>query len=127
MVKANELRIGNYILLDGKPIKVIAGVIVDMHYCEEIDGGDERYQPIPLTPEVLEKCGFTVAGDKEYGGWITPFYGVLKDDAFRIRINGMGTFYYSPDKYANPIYLHSLHQLQNWFFALTGEELEYKP
>lgn len=128
MINAKELRIGNWVTYHGEtdmPCQLDAQDIFNI--ATGYMDNDKIHSPIPLTPEILEKCGFTVASDKEYGGWITPFYGIFKDNAFRIRVNACGEFYYSPDKYANPIYLRFLHHLQNWFFALTGEELEYTP
>ena len=65
---------------------------------------------LPLTPSLLEKCGFAYQGD------ITGKY---KRDNLTISV--------SPDMEAfalSGVKIHFLHQLQNLFYALTGNELE---
>jgi len=72
--------------------------------------------PIPLTPEILEKCGF------EKG------YDVYSKDSFEIAyiINGFDEVGYVLiiNKEAESVIFHYLHQLQNLYFALTGQELD---
>ena len=125
MMQANELRIGNYIrLFDTKEcykIHLVSKGVVQVE--GEILGGEvlktNNINPIPLTPEILEKCGFVWSHlEEEYV--LTSKVGVIflsKDgysvstgtnDSF-IRIFGLTCKY--------------LHQLQNLYFALTGEEL----
>lgn len=124
----NELRLGNWMKLkapmDPAPEYAhvtqvyMSGFSCDYHWT------GNWYEPIPLTPEVLEKCGFTEASDTEYGGWISPF---VNGEAIRIRLSGKSEFYYTANKYSNPAYIKSIHQLQNLYYTLTGEELTYKP
>lgn len=106
MIPANELRIGNYVYLDGyEEITAICkdGVktnFVDTHFVffESIYG-------IPLTPEILEKCGAEakgVMGTTEIH-WKIGNYLISQSE-----IDRMG----------------SLHFLQNWYYFKTfGEEL----
>lgn len=118
MITANELRIRNWVLRAGHPVQVTGisneGVV--------LKHGDtfqfEHIQPILLTPEILEKAGFELAGDEySYNG------DSIVDLTFELD-NGELT--------ANPFYtgqtvitkIKSLHQLQNLYFALTGEELK---
>ena len=133
-MKASELRIGNYILadtLDGlfMPHFVVGGDILaiqnDELPCET--------KPIPITPEILEKCGFEKI---EYH----PFwrlnqksntaivYGCGRDgDGFPIvRDDSQYRKYFAceDDMYSwQGKEIKHLHQLQNLYFALTGEEL----
>ena len=70
------------------------------------------FEPIPLTEEWLLKCGF----EKDE---IIVFY--RKDETsstFIIDFNFVCLLGYSHVK------IHSAHQLQNLYFALTGEELQ---
>jgi hypothetical protein len=108
-MKANELRIGNYILLQGvtKPTQVW---IIDTTE----QSTRTKASPIQLTEEWLLKFGF---------GW--------KNFAFR---NGTFTVRFQKEFYVylsiegvRPIQikLDYVHQLQNLYFALTGEELTY--
>jgi len=115
MVKANELRIGNLIyelvqdfneggrFLDGA--KEI--IIVDADIIKFVSENEGCYEPIPLTPEILEKCGFEFIPEAGY------FSYKLKN-----KPQGIDAI-----KVGNGIYVH---QLQNLYFALTDEELEIK-
>jgi hypothetical protein len=113
MIKANELRIGNWILpehdLDGK--YHIVGVLRENSVNETIESW---YSPIPLTPEILEACGFKDC-KMEIGAQILSVS--IKDgDAsiYDAHIHSSNTDF--PCKY--------LHQLQNIHYSLTSEELE---
>lgn len=77
-------------------------------------------QPIPLTEEWLLKLGFEeIESEEEYYR-----YGIFKEDLNLILDNDNDTeledgagFIYIPQK------IKCVHQLQNLYFALTGEEL----
>lgn len=80
-----------------------------------------RYVPIevlkgiPLTSEILEKSGFV---NIEKGGWLSRMpNGIVK---YRIT----GTFYEVMIGEIIFSHIKHLHQLQNLYFALTGEELK---
>ena len=126
---ANELRIGNYI----NP-KVNDIVVKDEFHKVEpttmmmilglIDNRGIEFEPIELTPEILEKCGF--------GKYPTGCYCKnLKTDDSYLAIdlkygNGVWLNIYQ-GKRENTIplkHIKHLHQLQNLYFALTGQELE---
>ena len=112
-MKANELRIGNWVYHKGanfEPIQIDKG--------EQIDGC-EFAEPIPLTPEILEKCCIKDV-------WIKNSWKVVED------ISGGESFGWSMkvrnanyDKEIEFAYFKYLHQLQNLYFALTGFELIY--
>ncbi len=134
MITAQELRIGNFIFETQGEYQHESDSfnfnendknfrIVDLDILKLIHSNNEYYlfQPIPLTPEILEKCGFE------------------KDEHdFELKINFEARLKWSAED--NPakevtLWLHNdypaqsifyLHQLQNLYFALTGEELEVK-
>lgn len=136
MIKANELRIGNWVLLDGKHIADIESVTQNVistknPYNKYTDGTSGDYwncasdyiTPVPLTPEILEKCGF----EKFQYGDSTALEGYVTNG--RIIIKGFLT----PDNYFNLLgykqdhsIIQYLHQLQNLYFALAGEELQVR-
>jgi hypothetical protein len=114
MIKANELRIGNW---------VHDTVTQQPH---EIEGWDifetSAFVGISLTPEILEKCGLTHVSVDDYylanglmlhkTGYVFYSYWEHSDG------DGGGT---TEDEVTNIKYVH---QLQNLYFALTGEELK---
>ena len=65
---------------------------------------------VELTEEILLKCGFE-KHNKEF--WFKDFFIGLIDNSFNLK-EGIGV-------YVADVYY--LHQLQNLYFALTGEEL----
>ena len=121
-MKANELRIGNHIINDGCICEILFLHGGKYDYCGlktrqggEINAHLDLIKPIPLTPEVLGKCGFE-SGETVFRkrdnlviskdlSWIGIYSDRMDDDAV-----------FNCPKY--------LHELQNLFFALTGEELE---
>lgn len=113
-VNAKDLRIGNIINNYYKGYEVVS--IGLLNHLEQFnpDTHQQIYQPIPLTEDILLKCGFdnTKQSNKNY----------FKHP----KISG-GIFLgsnYSIYKYTNIIIeLNWLHKLQNLYFALTGEEL----
>lgn len=135
-MKANELRIGNcceYLLEDKfeNPDNLWSLNVIDAEdilYLSKYPDC-ENYRPIVLTPEVLEKCGFefdeSVYKSKIYGNneWIE----FDKDgDCFNVFLK-QGNVTGSDDVILLYTQIDYLHQLQNLYFALTGEELTYTP
>lgn len=115
-IKASELRLGNFVYEGRNTVKVAPVHIVDQSVSDL--RGDNHLLPIPLTEEILLKCGFDDLG--QFGFGIGGFH-VESTANFR------GTFNYSYcyrviSREIAPI--KHLHQLQNLYFALTGEELK---
>lgn len=126
MIQANELRIGNWLQYkEFCPnekyfiVKSILGHGINMDGYTVIS--PSSYEPIFLTPEILEKCGFQLSKGKlslkfyknPKRGRIVNLYKV--SDGYRyLNTRGVGP---SP-------HINYLHQLQNLYFALTGTELE---
>lgn len=56
-MKANELIIGDWIRCDGEPYRIaeIGGMVCCLDYERELFAALEDIEPIPLTPEILEK------------------------------------------------------------------------
>lgn len=73
--------------------------------------------PIPLTPEILASCGF------KDGYFELPFGNKLCIGSSN---NGEYVAYFGEQVVTLSKYYKYLHQLQNLYFALTGEELEIK-
>lgn len=128
-MKANELRIGNLVYRTNKltkeklTIELTASCILYISANGEISSF--IYEPIPLTEEWLTKFGFK-EHDFEHIGYVPETYHRIEskigymviDSQFEFTLNYGGE--YSSEEIKN------VHQLQNLYFALTGEELTIK-
>ena len=117
MISKNELRIGNWAQVLGvyKDSFLKAGIVqVDAELILLVEQSKVGLLPIPLTPEILEKCGFK--GDKMSLGLLT------------IKVMQNWVNVYDEFIHASGVSFpcEHLHQLQNLYYALTGEELEVK-
>lgn len=126
-MKANELsprelRIGNYLTnFLGEVFQANGLTIGNFHHNEF-----GLPEPIPLTEEWLLKFGF-----KQH---ILCYRKVLSKDRYLMLAlcndKGLGEFYFyvkdNNDFTGFEIRIFSVHQLQNLYFALTGEELTIK-
>lgn len=110
-MKATELRIGNLIFdnISEEPI-IVDWVTIKVCYLE-----DDVYEPILLTEEWLIKFGFETDGITFWKS--KADIGHFKD-CFAYIPCGLASQRRTEIKY--------VHQLQNLYFALTGEELTIK-
>jgi hypothetical protein len=120
-MKASALRIGNYLFVPGIGRKVIVSAIFKSHFvCEDKDGirFEEsiriNYQPIPLTEEWLLKFGFE---NWDKNKWIDS------NSVLSISKNEDNFLCFFNQRHIDIFYVH---QLQNLYFAITGEELTIK-
>lgn len=138
MIKANELRIGSMVIVDknGNIGEVLAIYQQNYETVCSVKYDDPKYHliggyktvlisdlsPIPITPEVLERCGFIKYGQ-------TPFF------SYRLKVNSLDELaWYSQDcelryqtigsGFTRNFNIKYLYQLQNLVFALTGQELK---
>lgn len=115
-MKETELRVGNYVL-DSYNGKITRVNWQEIKWIQELT---DRYIPIELTEEILLKSGFELKGIifRINNGFTNQF-----DVNYSLSRN---IYYYDSSKYGiyNEVELKYLHQLQNLYFALTGEELK---
>lgn len=133
MIYNSDLRIGNLINYseDGSLCSVLAidglGLSVNVIKTQEITWVElDQFEPIPLTPEILEKCGFSnfqkFNSDFDENGLY-----ILHNEVI-IHSYKDGKFYYGflandDDNLSFGIEIKSVHQLQNLYYALTQTEL----
>lgn len=142
MIKANEIRLANYFSTPNQPIFRIDVIdILTNNYAKVGQYINEQghpltwylsdLQPIPLTEEWLLKLGFECIADcidqKTFAlknRKSNYYYAVILDHEEivleRKDINGYYTIIWDER------YFQYVHQLQNLYFALTGEELKLK-
>ena len=140
MIDARELRIGNWVSYehsdweDRQEITIGVGTFaVFSHKLNSYEANyiTENINPIPLTAERLERFGFEKSGEYHtmlVGDLISSIYFVVDGVDFSIAIADSISSYEDGSRYLTPELkaTRNVHQLQNLYFALTGEELELK-
>jgi len=120
-MKATELRIGNMLYL-GLDMVVVSAIYPDSYHCVNkhcvvLNSNQYRFSGIPLTEEWLLKFGFKRKIEDD-----TPFtypqVQFIKDAAILEKYD-KGFLY-------TGVHIQYVHQLQNLYFSLKGEELELK-
>ena len=135
IIRANELRTGNYadrLYWNPQPghevnEKENCKVVSIQHLTVNIELKNSKtiiakYSlanlfPILLTPEILVKCGFEKGRE-------TCYLRIESDYGCEINMFEGKTFLQDVDGGNIGVEIKYLHQLQNLYFALTGEELE---
>ena len=117
-MKVTELRINNWVQFKHTetPARVTLGDFIMAR--EYKDERLDDYEPIPLTEEWLEKFGFESDSyqDMYVLGWLKINCDKTKGKPELWIENITGKV----------VYIEHVHQLQNLYFALTGQELELK-
>ena len=129
MVKANELRVGNllnYQTAEGDVVTLTTDFGTIQWATDDSKGFNLVHSPIPLTEEWLTKFGFekpSVCGsyvilylndENKPSSLQIPLF---RKDVIQICRSGICAY---------EAKCEFVHQLQNLYFALTGEELEIK-
>jgi len=150
MIKTNELRVGNWVLHHQSPLQIESiwrtgiNATPSQSYgmCEiEPDAEFEVIEPIRLTPEILDKCGFEQRPIDTEVCYCLPYKRPLSKEAKHDLVLLDYAFASEEHKgeYAAAIREHDrdiqfaitmvkyLHQLQNLYFSLTGTDLNYNP
>jgi hypothetical protein len=128
-MEANELRIGNKLHRDeldintGKWHQMV--IDVSYHDIHNLVNGHQMmkgaYEGIALTEDWLTRAGF----EKEYEN---DFMYVWRGVIFYFRMSDMSLRRdYKQKTKSSVIEIKYVHQLQNLYFALTGQELQFKP
>ena len=130
-MEATELRIGNFIYKQipkkDTQLQLVEVLSIDGSF-EFLDVKNSEsyitekcslkaFEPIPLTEEWLGKFGFDIK-DKDRLDWVKG--------AFNLERSNEDNNKFCFEVYSHYIPLDYVHQLQNLYFALTGEELKLK-
>ena len=125
MIESTELRCYNWVMYKDKQYQLY-GISKAYPFLDTIEFGVgviqfKDLQPIPLKKEILEKLGF------EY--WTQDELCTDPNDAYWSKgifsiSNNSGVVH---DIGSKKVRVKYLHQLQNVFYYLTGEELNYQP
>lgn len=143
MMKATELRIGNFVRINKRIVKVesldSSGINIEAcggyypgdcsiehdAYFEKWNSSIKQVTPITLTEEWLLKFGFEETGNQNFEITIKEFGN--RKISFTKMMDEWGLGLIFNDGKRVPIFptnIYFVHQLQNLYFALTGEELK---
>lgn len=141
MIKREDLRIGNLVFSAENNEYELAGTIkvekigpTGINQWADMEIEYEGLSGILLTPEILEKCGF----EENMGGWYLE--GEIKQNSFSSDDRNFGWCFTLCDVNDDDVHfrlgyssllindaparhIKYLHQLQNLYHTLTGEEL----
>lgn len=87
---------------------------------------EDHFQPIPLNPEWLQRCGFAESfRDKLGKSWTIDIMPSAKRvlGICNMTTRTLVSFVSEPGNIVMLRPIYNVHQLQNLYFALTGEEL----
>ena len=111
-MKANEVRIGNYINYETE--REIVTMQITYEYIRLIHNGDKKFKPIELTEEWLLKFGFKQISERVY----------IKNYHYGYEFGITNIFIIKNDNcFMRYKHIQYVHELQNLYFALTNEEL----
>lgn len=139
MIDTRELRIGNIILFQGEPVKVMGihtgsvlldGVMrpaangIDIEY-NPIPASEDALQPLPLNDSLLESMkkgkfvGYSGVIQHQYHAGRSAFTIMSDEEGYFIGMErGDGPVHITP------CHFYYFHQLQNIHFAQYGEEID---
>lgn len=118
-MEVKDVRFKNLVLLDGIETEIDITQIMNFAFWEkhEKEFYGIRWQPIPLTEEWILKFGF-ICEESKSDVWFHP-----KHPLFEIRWYAEYEYQHLWDGSYTGAQIQYVHQLQNLYFALTGEEL----
>lgn len=143
-MKANDLRIGNWIKYEDKLVQVVQLSSL-MMLCQRdenqflVNCAPKEFQPIKLTEEVLLKLGFykKSIGNELYRyykevcidnySYLFDYAVILKDEYAGLKVTRAENEDDEDDYYSTIFYndnIKYLHELQNAYYCLTNEELK---
>lgn len=126
-MKATEVRIGNWVYNEKRHFMKVSSISHDSGIMCIAHIPENNCFPIPLSRDIVQKCGF---------GEVGMYENVYHKDNFRIHFDknckkeneetdSVLFIIYNEDDSTFSKEVSSLHQLQNLYFALSGGELEY--
>jgi len=125
-MKANELRVNNWVNVTDKDYQ-ITQILERGINCGIVGAMYDIVKPIPLTEEWLERFGFEDLSKERYSNY---YKNNGKVWILNVTIGTENWWCGSPSdingKSKHLRNVEFVHQLQNLYFALTGQELELK-
>lgn len=118
MIDVKTLRIGSHVCVGGKHVRICGITKRKVGYhengkpCEHLRYARlNEVEPIPITPELLEKIGFGYRDNTYWEHWFLGSFDIEREDV-------SSCFNFSGD-----IRLEFLHELENLYYTTYGKEL----
>lgn len=123
MIDARELRIGNY--FEWSPLASMGKGLDKITHGQQIMDYLQFKDPIQLTEEWLLKFGFQLLTEKRVGTKYSEYGNgqIHYEKRFNLAKHSEKDYWYC---LRGSVKIQYVHQLQNLYFALTGEELTIK-
>jgi hypothetical protein len=121
-LQSKDFRQGNFIRFNNKPQRINFKDLEYMEYNQDHKNGIGEMYPIEITRRWLEDFGFT-PHDLDLFLNISPRISMVFFDGI---VSNFSLVQDGKEICFGHGYLRYLHELQNLYFALTGEELELK-
>jgi hypothetical protein len=123
-METRELRLGNWVLTPDGSVQITdifnGGInLSDDKYEAYPDYSMDQVSPIPLTPEILEAAGFEKGCLTKR---INEDWFIYYNDGMWLQVEKQGKRDYICERISQ-FHIKYVHQLQNYFHALTGSEL----
>lgn len=113
---ANELRIGNWVMYSSK-------IQVNENKIRECVDHPDRFVPITITEEWLQRFGFEK--DEEYDeGGLVDYRWILMNGSLEFVSFWNSEEITGVNQPQTGVDVEYVHQIQNLYFALTGQELQ---
>ena len=127
-MKASELRLGNFVIdEDGDVLPITAITSTTVFHNRDLFSAINTITGVPLTEEWLDKFGFEKYNNSNYSIDVGSYYSCNEIRNSKMRLKFTRAKNWRVENYANKtIKFNYVHQLQNLYFALTGEELRIK-
>jgi hypothetical protein len=132
MININELRLGSAVLVSNKVEYITAipnnGLVETTGMVDAFEV--EKLQPVPLADEILEKIGFVKDTTEDENNWMFLIYPDIKTFLCINATTGATALFEFLGESSHYTFTQAcnkyLHQLQNLFLALTGEDLNFQ-
>lgn len=125
MIKKNDLRLNNLIKWNGLVQKITAiafgNCLLDKHPTADYPVELIEIEPIPLNEKILLNCGFKQRKSC-FGYWIYEI--MFHQTVFSVEEVDSGLCYFYIE-YTYVTQTRYVHELQNLYFSITGEELVF--
>lgn len=135
MINVNELMLGNWIIMDklvhkNQRVRVKSIVLSNDRHGNKVNGyySTDKIRAVPLSPEILEKCGFVKFkdSDTEYALCYDNHVGLERFIGYSLhdQILTLDHYYNGHNKELYFTHIEYLHQLQNLYYSLTHTPLK---